>query len=206
MGGCCSLCVALVCSKTVKSNEISFNIIHDIGDLLSRFNISLPFSLHNWRFKLNDDNKDKIKKNIAPYIMNYFKNNNIKALQLNGFYDHYISFQISYAIMYKMIDPSYRFEIIANIPIDTIFYTKPSLPVNNIKTFIDNFYTFPEKEIKQDTENSAEHALLDKQFKNLFENAINRLDINDIIDKSHTSYIELQVAKEREKNELLNII
>lgn len=189
MGGCLSLSIELMCPKT----SVAFNICQSIPEKLEKvgFNSLNSFtefkSLHTWRFKVYDC---KIFQNIiAKKIVHYMIENKVKAFNLNGLYEDYMATHIGIAIMSSMVNPDYKFKVIKEIPVDTVFYSIGSISKEEAKSFYDVFYVFPEQDISPNTENKSEHKLLNYKLETIIIKTIENLDLENVIKKTHKSFM-----------------
>ena len=189
MGGCLSLSIELMCPKT----SVAFNICQSIPEKLEKvgFNSLNSFtefrSLHTWRFKVYDS---KIFQNIiAKKIVHYMIENKVKAINLNGLYEDYMATHIGIAIMSSMVNPDYKFKVIKEIPVDTVFYSIGSISKEEAKSFYDVFYVFPEQDISPNTENKSEHKLLNYKLETIIIKTIENLDLENVIKKTHKAFM-----------------
>ena len=203
MGCCCSLCLIGCFPKSMISNDICNSTINEIKSLLHAFNYNIPFKLNIWRFSTNEDIENIIKEKIRPKLVNYYNEKKENVYNLNGFYNEYLAFHLAYAIINKILNPDYNFEILENVPTNTVFYSKPTVNVGSVASFAEAFYTFPNKTFSIESENKAEHALFDQKLTIIFKNTIENLNIEQIIDTTHNSFIKKNNMAEEEKKELL---
>jgi hypothetical protein len=203
MGCCCSLCLIGCFPKSTLSNDICRSTLSEIKSLLHTFNHNIPFNLAIWRFSTNEDIENIIKEKIFPKLVNYYNEKKENVYNLNGFYNEYLGFHLAYAIINKILNPDYNFEILDNVPVNTVFYSKPTVSVGTIATFVEAFYTFPNKTFSKESENKAEHALFSQKLTIIIKNTIENINIEQIIDKTHKSFIKKNKKVEEEKKELL---
>ena len=203
MGCCCSLCLIGCFPRSMLANDICSSIINDIKSQLHTFNHTIPFKLAIWRFSTNKEIEDIIKEKIAPKLVNYYNEKKENVYNLNGFYNEYLAFHLAYAIISKMLNPDYNFQILDTLPIDTVFYSKPSVNRETASLFVDTFYTFPNKTFSIESENKAEHALFSHKLAIIIKNTIENINIEQIIDMAHNSYLKKNKMAEEEKKNLL---
>lgn len=178
------------------------DINRNIKDFIMILSSKQPISFETWHFRVYDEAQKKIENKLCIILRQYYKKNNIKIKDNTGFYDNYISIHIAYAIISKMINPEYQFSLINNIPVDTVFYSKPTLDSTNVDHFIESFYTFPNVIIDPKTTNKVEHELLDKKMEILIVKTIETLNIDEIIQASHDNFVSLTTSKQDEKESL----
>jgi hypothetical protein len=178
------------------------DINRNIKDFMMILSSNQPISFENWYFRITESAQQNIEKALTIILKTYYKTNKIKIKSTNGYYDAYISNHIAYAIISKMINPDYKFIILSNIPVDTIFYSKPVLDSASVSNFISTFYIFPNVVINPETKNKVEHELLDKKIETLILKTIETINMNEIIQLCHNNYMNLTANNQEEKERL----
>ena len=127
MGSVFSNCSYLMHSKKTQSKLIASDVISELKNFVQQLSFELPISFDIWRFHISKEAEILMVDSITSFLFNFYKKNSISVHNLNGFYEMYLSFHIAYAIISKMLDPTYTFQILDGVPIDKIMWKKPQL-------------------------------------------------------------------------------
>ena len=203
MGSYFSNCSYLMHSKKTQSQLIAKDVISELKNFTQQLSFKLPISFDIWRFHISKEAEIYMIDSIASLLFNFYKKNKISVHNLNGFYETYLSFHIAYAIITKMLDPTYTFQIVDGVPIDVVMWKKPQLEKNKMSDFVNVFYLFPDVHIMADTKNTSEHVLLTNKMNTIFKKTCESLNIYEIIESCHDTFIDLSAKKNNETQSLL---
>ena len=203
MGSCFSNCSMLTHSKKTQSKLIASDVISELKNFIRELNFKLPISFDIWRFHISKEAEIYMIDSITSFLFNFYKKNSIPVHNLNGFYETYLSFHIAYAIISKMLDPTYTFQILGGVPIDKITWKKPQLEKNKMLDFVNVFYIFPDLHIMATTKNTSEHVLLTNKMNTIFKKTCESLNIYEIIERCHNTFIDLSAKTNKETQSLL---
>lgn len=189
--------------KKTQAALIAHDVISELKNFVQQLNFRLPISFDIWRFNVSDEAETYIAESITSLLINFYKENDISVHNLNGFYETYLSFHIAYAIISKMLDPTYIFQIVDSVSIDKVIWKKPQMEKKKMLDFVKVFYIFPDLHIMETTENSSEHILLNKKMTTILKKTLNSLNIYEIIKCCHNEFINVSQVKNNETNRLI---
>ncbi len=203
---CCYLCCMVCAPRTTISLDITECIVKNIeGHINNAIHTNLLWDLNNWSPRIIHDRK--LKQKLTSKIVNALNQIiTLKPYQMNGFTETYLSVNISFYLMNKLINPDHMFELCPNIPIDTIIYRKPKISIENITIFQVQMGTFLTKNIDINTNDPVEKKLLDMKLTNKLYNLVDSLGCefdnivlqiyNDYSNKINSDYELLQLEIE----------
>lgn len=203
MGSVFSTCYMLMHPKKTQAALIAHDVISELKNFVQQLSFRLPISFDIWRFNVSDEAETYIAESITSLLINFYKENDISVHNLNGFYETYLSFHIAYAIISKMLDPTYIFQIVDSVSIDKVIWKKPQMEKKKMLDFVKVFYIFPDLHIMETTENSSEHILLNKKMTTILKKTLNSLNIYEIIKCCHNEFINVSQVKNNETNRLI---
>lgn len=203
MGSCFSNCSMLTHSKKTQSQLIANDVISELKNFVQELSFKLPISFDIWRFHISKEAEIYMIESIASLLFHFYKEKKISVYHQNGFYETYLSFHLAYAIISKMLDPTYTFQILDGVPIDKNMWKKPQLEKNNMLDFVNVFYIFPDLHIMATTKNTSEHILLTNKMNTILKKTCESLNMYEIIECCHNTFIELSAKKNDETQALL---
>ena len=190
-------------SKKMQSQLITNDVINELKNFIRELNFELPISFEIWRFYISKEAELYMIDFIASLLFHFYKENNISVYHQNGFYEIYLSVHLAYAIISKMLDPTYTFQILDGVPIDKIMWKKPHLEKHNMLDFVNVFYIFPDLHIMATTKNTSEHILLTNKMNTILKKTCESLNIYEIIVCCHDTFVDLSAKKNDETQTLL---
>jgi hypothetical protein len=203
MGLCLATC-QICCSKTFTALDITHELINSLEkSYISKIRSKLKFDINTWRPTLDEETKKKIQSKFSPILLNYFNENKINALQLNGFYNHYMVNQIAYNFVCKLINNDHIFQLNEKISYNSLFYEEPKLSDEHINNFINSSGIFDSKEIDIYTKKPEEIILLEKKFNKSCQETIDKMNFYTMISSCHNSFVENNAQFENNLKNLL---
>ncbi len=203
MGSCFSNCSIMGNSKKRQSLIIANEVMNHLKDLIRELNFKLPISFDIWRFHISKEAETYMLDSISSFLYDFYKKNKISVYNQTGFYEIYLSVHLAYAIISKMLDPTYTFGIVDGVPIDQIMWKKPQLKKDNMLDFVNVFYIFPDLHIMATTKNTSEHILLNKKMTTILKKTLDSLNMSEIIVCCHNTFVDLIAKKNNETQVLL---
>ena len=203
MGSCFSNCSIMGNSKKTQSLIIANEVMSYLKDLIRELNFKLPISFDIWRFHISKEAETYMVDSISSLLFDFYKKNKISVYNQIGFYEIYLSVHLAYAIVSKMLDPTYTFGIVDGVPIDQIMWKKPQLKKKVMLDFVNVFYHFPDLQIIATTKNTSEHILLNKKMTTILKKTLDSLNMYEIIAHCHNTFVESSNKKTNETQALL---